>query len=46
MGISGFLWNLWFGLDDPDAMIEYAACPDEADGTLNYWGKERRDYYR
>lgn len=46
VGISGFLRNLWFASDDPDAMIEYAACPDEADGILNYWGLERRDYYR
>lgn len=39
VGINLFLWTLWFGSDDPDAIIEYVAWPDEVDGVLNYWGQ-------
>jgi hypothetical protein len=38
VGVTDFLWPLWFSTFDPDIMIEERGWEDEDDGVRNIWG--------
>lgn len=38
VGVTDYLWPLWFFPSDPDVMIEEMGWEDEEDGVRNLWG--------
>ena len=38
VGITDYLWPVWFSPSDPDMMLEEMGWEDEEDGVQNVWG--------